>query len=139
MLELGKVLYTAKVDYTGCQDTSVARSSDGRLDIALTPMDGEGQGTNPEQLLAASWSACFYSAIRLAARKRKVKLPGTMTIGAEVDLYVFAGVPTFQVRLNVSMPAVARFLARELLDEAHETCPLSLATRGNVGVVVKLT
>ena len=139
MLALSKVLYTAKVDFRGSHDASMARSSDGRLNIAFTPLGADGEGTNSEQLLAASWSACYDGAIRAAARKRKIKLPQAMAISAEVDLTLFAGLYKFQVRLNVSMPGMARFLAQELLDEAHETCPLSVATRGNVGVVARLT
>ncbi len=139
MLALSKVLYTAKVDFSGSPDASMARSSDGRLNIAFTPRDSDGEGTNSEQLLAASWSACYDSAIRAAARKRRIRLPESMAISAEIDLTLFAGLQKFQVRLNVSMPGVTRFLAQELLDEAHETCPLSVATRGNVGVVARLS
>src|SRR5262245_65145521 len=81
-----KLLYTAKVHTTGGRDHGVARSSDGHLDVRLSTPGGAGSGTNPEQLLAAGWSACFESAMGLAARKRKVALPGDLATDAEVDL-----------------------------------------------------
>src|SRR5262249_19680794 len=91
MNQQDKVLYTAKVRTTGGPDSGAARSSDGHLDIRLSPPGGHGIGTNPEQLFAAGWSACFESAIGIAARKKKVTLPSDLAIDAEVDLSLVGG------------------------------------------------
>src|SRR6266487_1095643 len=81
-----KVLYTAKAHTTGGRDGGSSRSSDGRLDVKLSVPGGPGNGTNPEQLFAAGWSACFLGAIKLVAQKMKVKLPADVAIDPEVDL-----------------------------------------------------
>src|SRR5215475_15062664 len=85
-MQFGKVFYTARTHTVGGRDKGAARSSDGRLDIKLSVPGGPGLGTNPEQLLAAGWSACFESAMALAARRMKVALPVDLAIDAEVDL-----------------------------------------------------
>jgi Ohr subfamily peroxiredoxin len=95
-------------------------------------------GTNPEQLFAAGWSACFEGAMGLAARKMKVLLPADMAIDAEVDLCVGDGAYFLQARLNVILPGLPRDVAQALADTAHQTCPYSKATRGNIDVVVKV-
>src|SRR5262245_10074864 len=81
-----KVLYTAKTHTTGGRDGGASRTSDGRLDVKLSTPGGPGHGTNPEQLLAAGWSSCFLSAIKLIAGQKKVRLQADPTIDAEVDL-----------------------------------------------------
>ena len=134
----GKLLHTAKVRTTGGRDRGVARSSNGHLDVRLTTPGGAGSGTNPEQLFAAGWSACFESAIVLAARKRKIALPDGLAVDAEVDLNLADDGYFLRARLNVSLPGVTRDVAQALVDEAHETCPYSKATRGNVDVVINL-
>src|SRR5262245_38546972 len=128
----GKVLYTAKVRTTGGRDHGTARSSDGHLDVRLSTPGGAGSGTNPEQLFAAGWSACFESAMGVAARKRKITLPGNLAIDAEVDLNLVDGGYFLSARLNVSLPGLERDVAQALVDEAHEICPYSKATRGNI-------
>jgi lipoyl-dependent peroxiredoxin len=133
-----KVLYTAKTHTTGGRDKGVARSSDGRLEVKLSPPGSSGQGTNPEQLFAAGWSACFEGAMGLAARKRKVKLPDDTAIDAEVDLNLGDDGYFLRARLNVSMPGVARDVAQAIVDEADLTCPYSKAIHGNVDVIIKL-
>ena len=138
MRPIAKVLYTAKTHTTGGRENGIARSSDGRLDVRLSTPGSVRIGTNPEQLLAAGWSACFESAIALAARKRKIALPPDMAIDAEVDLHLDDSGNFLSARLNVSIPGVEREIARALIDEAHETCPYSKATRGNIDVVIKL-
>jgi lipoyl-dependent peroxiredoxin len=111
---------------------------DGRLDIKVSVPGGAGTGTNPEQLLAAGWSACFTSAIKIAAAKTKVRLPADLAIDAEVDLCTSGGGYLLQARLNVSLPGLEREVARALVDAAHQMCPYSKATRGNIDVAINL-
>jgi osmotically inducible protein OsmC len=132
-----KVLYTAKVHTTGGRD-GASRSSDGRLDIKHSSPGGAGLGTNPEQLFAAGWSACFEGAMGLAARKMKIALPADLAIDAEVDLCNTDGAYFLQARLNVSLPGLERDVAQALADAAHQTCPYSKATRGNIDVVINV-
>lgn len=132
-----KVLYTAKTRTTGGRDGESV-SSDGRLDIKLSSPGTAGAGTNPEQLFAAGWSACFIGAMGIAANKLKVVLPADLAVNAEVDLGT-AGVGYFlQARLNVSLPGLSKDVAQTLVDAAHQTCPYSKATRGNINVVINL-
>jgi Ohr subfamily peroxiredoxin len=133
-----KVLYTAKTHTTGGRDGGTSRTSDDRLDVKLSTPGGNGTGTNPEQLFAAGWSACFLSAIQLVAGKQKIKLPPDVAIDAEVDLGMTGDAYLLRARLNVSMPGLARVVAQSLLDEAHQTCPYSKATRGNIDVAINL-
>lgn len=137
MTQPEKVLYTAKTHTTGGRD-GASRSSDGRLDIKLSSPGTPGTGTNPEQLFAAGWSACFEGAMGLAARKMKVTLPPDLAIDAEVDLNIAGGAYFLRARLNVSLPGVAREVAQALVDAAHQTCPYSKATRGNIDVAINL-
>lgn len=133
-----KVLYTAKTHTTGGREAGASRSSDGHLDIKLSTPGTAGAGTNPEQLFAAGWSACFEGAIGLAARKRRITLPAEMAIDAEVDLCNSDGAYFLQARLNVSLPGVEREVAQALVDDAHQTCPYSKAVRGNIDVQIKV-
>jgi osmotically inducible protein OsmC len=137
MPKLEKVLYTAKVHTTGGRD-GAARSDDGRLDITLSPPGHAGNGTNPEQLFAAGWSACFIGAMGIAASKMRVTLPAERAINAEVDLGTVDGAFFLQARLNVSLPGLDRETAQALVNAAHQTCPYSKATRGNIDVVINL-
>ncbi len=137
MNQLQKVLYTGKTHTTGGRD-GVSRSSDGRLDIKLSSPGTSGAGTNPEQLFAAGWSACFIGAMGLAAGKMKIALPADLAVDAEVDLCNTDGAFTLQARLNVSLPGVAPDAARALLDMAHQTCPYSKMSRDNIAVEIKL-
>jgi osmotically inducible protein OsmC len=137
MAQLEKVLYTAKVHTTGGRD-GAAQSDDGRLDITLSPPGHAGTGTNPEQLFAAGWSACFLGAMGIAANKMKVALPSYKAINAEVDLGTSGGAFFLQARLNVSLPGLDHEIAQALVDAAHQTCPYSKATRGNIDVVINL-
>ena len=134
----GKVVYTAKTHTTGGREKGASRSSDGRLDVKLSPPGAAGAGTNPEQLFAAGWSACFESALGLAARKRKITPPADLAIVAEVDLHLANGEYFLSARLNVSLPGVDREIAKTLVKEAHEICPYSKATRGNIEVGINL-
>ena len=133
-----KVLYTAKVHTTGGRDGGASRSDDGRLDIKHSVPGSPAAGTNPEQLFAAGWSACFEGAMGLAARKMKIAIPADMAIDAEVDLCQVDGAYFLQARLNVSLPGLERDVAQALTDAAHQTCPYSKAIRGNVDVEINL-
>jgi Ohr subfamily peroxiredoxin len=95
-------------------------------------------GTNPEQLFATGWSACFESAIALAARNKKITLTADVAIDAEVDLNLSDGGYFLRARLNVSLPGVEHEVALALVDEAHQICPYSKATRGNVEVALNV-
>lgn len=133
MTKIEKVLYTGKTHTTGGRD-GFARSDDAELDVKLSPPGTAQPGTNPEQLFAAGWSACFIGAMGLAAGKRKLRLPADTAVDAEVDLGTTDGAYFLQARLNVSLPGLDAELARALVGEAHETCPYSKATRGNIHV-----
>jgi Ohr subfamily peroxiredoxin len=138
MIQLEKVIYTAKAHTTGGREGGTSRTSDGRLDVKLTVPGAKGDGTNPEQLFAAGWSSCYLSAIKHVAAKSKVKLPPDVAVDAEVDLGTTDGQYFLQARLNVSLPGIDRETAQNLVDAAHQTCPYSKATRGNINVVTSL-
>ena len=134
----GTVVYTAKTRTTGGRDHGVSRSSDGQLDVKLASPRSAGMGTNPEQLFAVGWSACFEGTIELVARKRNVAL-GEVTIDAEVDLHLADDTDYFlSARLSISIPGVERAIAQSLVQEAKLSCPYSKATRGNIDVTFNL-
>lgn len=132
-----KVLYTGKTHTTGGRE-GASKSADGRLDIQLSSPGTAGGGTNPEQLFAAGWSACFIGAIGIAAAKARVKLPADLAVDTEIDLGTTSGEYFLQARLNVSIPGVDREVAQSLVEAAHQTCPYSKATRGNINVTITL-
>ncbi|CAB3749498.1 organic hydroperoxide resistance protein [Paraburkholderia humisilvae] len=136
MSRIEKVLYTGKTHTTGGRN-GASRSSDGNLDIPLSP-PGTGTGTNPEQLFAAGWSACFIGAMRRAAAAQKVVLPHDVTVDAEIDLGMGGDDYFLQARLNVSLPGLAPEVARAVVDGAHQLCPYSKATRGNIDVTLNV-
>jgi lipoyl-dependent peroxiredoxin len=138
MTRLDKVLYTAKTHTTGGRDGGAARSLDGRLEVKLSAPGGLGNGTNPEQLFAAGWSACFISAMKVVADKMKVVLPPDAAIDAEVDVGPSGDGYAVAARLNVTLPGVERDLAQRLVDAADEVCPYSRATRDNIDVAINL-
>src|SRR5690606_22392119 len=129
--------YTARTHTTGGRD-GASRSDDGRLDIKLSSPGASGSGTNPEQLFAAGWSACFQGAMGIAAKKMQVALPTDLAIDAEVDLGTNADGYQLQARLNVSLPGLPRDVAQAVVEEAHRTCPYSKATRDNIDVAIHL-
>ncbi|CAM5767079.1 hypothetical protein LMIY3S_02041 [Labrys miyagiensis] len=137
MSKIENVLYTGKIHTTGGRE-GAASSADGRLDIRLSPPGSAGSGTNPEQLFAAGWSACFIGAMGHAARAMKVALPSDLAVDAEVDLGTGAGGYFLQARLNVNLPGLDPATARAVVDAAHQTCPYSKATRGNIDVAINL-
>jgi Ohr subfamily peroxiredoxin len=138
MTQFEKVLYTAKTHTSGGRDGGVSRSVDGRLEVKLSSPGGPGSGTNPEQLFAAGWSACFISAMKLVAGKMKVALAPDVAIDAEVDLGPTDGAYGLVARLNISVPGVERDTAQGIIEAAHEICPYSRATRGNIDVAINL-
>ena len=138
MTQIEKVLYTAKTRTIGGRENGTSRSSDGRLDVRLSTPGSARIGTNPEQLFAVGWSACFESAIAVAARQKKITLPAEVAIDAEVDLNLADGGYFISARLNVSLPGVEREIAETLVEEAEQICPYSKATRGNIDVAVNL-
>jgi len=133
----GMVVYTAKAHTIGGRECGASRSSDGRLDIKLSVPGAARIGTNPEQLFAAGWSACFESAIAVAARKRRIAVPD-VAIDAEVDLNLADGGYFLAARFNVSLPGLDRDIAKALVEEAEQICPYSRATRGNIAVTFNL-
>jgi Ohr subfamily peroxiredoxin len=135
--EIDTVLYTGKTHTIGGRNGE-SRSDDGRLDVKLSPPGSSGAGTNPEQLLAAGWSACFIGAIGKAAAALKVTLPSDVAVDAEVDLGKTENAFFLRARLNVSLPDLDPVVARALVDAAHQTCPYSKATRGNIDVTINL-
>ena len=128
------MIYTAKTHTTGGRENGVSRSSDGRLDVKLSLPGSPRIGTNPEQMFAAGWSACFEGVIGVAAHKKKIKLPADVAIDAEVDLHLDNGEYFLSARLNVSIPGIERGVAQGLVDDAKGICPYSKATRGNIAV-----
>ncbi|WP_428308515.1 organic hydroperoxide resistance protein [Lacipirellula sp.] len=137
MPHIEKVLYTAKAHTTGGRD-GASRTADGRLDIKLSSPGGPGTGTNPEQLFACGWSACFIGAMAVAAQLRKLRLPPETAIDAEVDLGMTDGGYLLRARLNVSLPGIDREIAEAIIADAHQICPYSKATRGNIDVEINL-
>lgn len=133
MTQIEKVLYTGKTHTTGGRD-GFTRSSDAELAVRLSPPGGGKAGTNPEQLFAAGWSACFIGAMGLAAGKHKLKLPTDTAVDAEVDLGTTDGAYFLQARLTVSLPGLNPELAHDIVEEAHQICPYSKAMRGNINV-----
>ena len=132
-----KVLYTARTHTVGGREGQ-SRSDDGRLDVKLDRPGAPGNGTNPEQLFAAGWSACFEGALAHVASVKKIQLPGDTAIDAEIDLRNGADGFSLAARLNISIPGIDRQVAEQLVEAAHQTCPYSKATRGNIDVELNL-
>ncbi len=133
------VRYTAKTHASGGRRGGVSHSDDGRLDVKFSAPGAPGTGTNPEQLFAAGWSACFISAMGVVARRMKVTLPTDVAVDAEIDLCNSGDLYFLRARLNVSVPGLEREVAQAIVDATHgETCAYSNATRGNVDVTVNV-
>jgi osmotically inducible protein OsmC len=136
MSNLEKVLYTARAHTTGGREGGVSRTDDGRLEVRLSVPGTTGIGTNPEQLFAAGWSSCFLSAIKLVAGQSKVTLPSNFAVDAEVDLGTDEGGYMLRARLHVHLPGLPKEVGQALADAAHQHCPYSKATRGNIDVAI---
>ena len=130
-------LYTARTHTTGGREGS-SRTDDGRLDVKLTTPGASGAGTNPEQLFAAGWSSCFIASIQAVGKELKIDVPAGVAVDAEVDLGTNEGGYLLAARLDVSLPGLAPDVARTLVDAAHQTCPYSKATRGNIDVAINV-
>lgn len=136
------VLYTANVRATGGRD-GFAKSSDGKLDVKLAmpqTMGGSGDGVNPEQLFAAGYAACFIGATRLVAGNEKIALPKDFAIDAEVSLSKSEqGNLDIGVVFNIQLPGMEIAKAEALIEKAHQVCPYSRATRGNIDVTFHIS
>ncbi|MBX5239243.1 organic hydroperoxide resistance protein [Rhizobium sp. NLR22b] len=131
---MSKVIYTGTANTTGGRD-GASRTSDGRLDVKLSPPGSSAPGTNPEQLFAAAWSACFLGAIGRAAAERQLRIPADAAVNAEIDLVSNDdGGYVLQARLNAKLPGIETDIAKSLVERAHQLCPYSKATRGNIAV-----
>jgi Ohr subfamily peroxiredoxin len=137
MASLDKVLYTARAHTTGGRD-GASRTDDGRLDVKLSSPGGSGTGTNPEQLFAAGYSACFIGAMKAVGGKLGIAVPQDVAVDAEVDLGTIPNAYGIAVRLTISLPGLEQGQARQLVDAAHQVCPYSNATRGNIDVTLSL-
>jgi lipoyl-dependent peroxiredoxin len=142
-MALDKVMYTAHATTTGGREGS-SKSDDGKLAVKLNPpkeMGGNGDGTNPEQMFAAGYSACFLGAMKFVAGAQKIAVPADTTISADVSIGPrAAGAKGFglAVAMRISIPGMERAQAEKLVQEAHEVCPYSNATRGNIDVDLKV-
>ncbi|MGK8524384.1 organic hydroperoxide resistance protein [Nocardia asteroides] len=134
-----RILYTAQALATGDGRNGHARSTDGKIDVDLSApkeMGGSGEGTNPEQLFAAGYAACFHSALRLVGKQAQANIDDS-AVGAKVGIGANdAGGFGLTVTLEVSLPHLSREDAQALADKAHQVCPYSNATRGNIDVQV---
>ena len=137
MATLDKVLYTARAHTTGGRD-GASRTDDGRLDVKLSSPGTSGTGTNPEQLFAAGYSACFIGALKAVGGMQKIAIPQDVAVDAEVDLGPITGGYGIAVRLQVHLPGMDRAAAQALVDAAHKVCPYSNATRGNIDMTLTL-
>jgi lipoyl-dependent peroxiredoxin len=134
---LDKVVYTAKTHVTGGREGE-GRSSDERVSVKLSSPGGPGTGTNPEQLFAIGYSACFMGAMKAVAPKLQLTVPQDAAVDAEVDLGPTSLGFGIAARLNISLPGLERAKAEQLVAEAHKICPYSNATRNNIDVQLKV-
>ncbi len=138
---LQNVAYTAKATATGGREGS-AKSDDGRLDVKLSTPKGlggdDGEGTNPEQLFAAGYAACFIGALQFVAGPDKISLPSDTHINSEVSIGAIEVGFAISVKLAVSLGNMDKAQAQVMVDKAHQVCPYSNATRGNIEVVLSV-
>lgn len=138
--KLDKVVYTAHAHTTGGREGRSV-TDDGLLDVKLSPpkaMGGAGTATNPEQLFAAGYSACFMGALKHVAGLKKISVPEDASIDASVDIGPIPAGFGIAVRLAINLPGMDRAVAQDLIDTAHQVCPYSNATRGNIDVALSL-
>lgn len=142
MNKLEKVLYRAEVITTGGRDTGKSASSDNKLEVRLNPpkeMGGNGEGTNPEQLFAAAYSACFLGAMKAVAGKEKITVPPETKIIGKVGIGPITHGYGLEAELVITVPGMEKSTAQDLIQKAHQVCPFSNATRGNIEVKLTLT
>ena len=135
--KIDKVIYTGKTHTTGGRE-GASQSSDGQLGIKLSTPGTKREGTNPEQLFAAGWSACFIGAMEIASKQKRIAFPADTAVDAEVDLGSGDSGYHLQARLHVSLPGLEPEVAQALVEAAHATCPYSKATHGNINVTINL-
>ena len=135
-MSIEKVVYTAHATSTGGRDGN-SKTDDGKLQVKLAPpkeMGGNGDGTNPEQLFAAGYSACFLGALKFTAGQQKVSLPSAVSISADIGIGQIPGGFGIQAALTINVPGMDHAAAVALVEAAHKVCPYSNATRGNIDV-----
>lgn len=141
-MALEKVVYTAHATSIGGRGDGTARSSDGHLEVKLAhpkEMGGNGQGTNPEQMFAAGYSSCFLGAMKFVAGQQKLSLPRETSIAAEVDFGPRVGGGFgVAVRMTINAPGMDTAKVQEIVTAAHQVCPYSHATRGNIDVTLSV-
>ena len=130
--KLEKILYTAKAHTTGGRDGGSSRTDDGKLQVTLSDPGRAGEGTNPEQLFAVGWSACFLSAVKLLGGKKRLSLSPDLAVDTEIDLGLIHGIHRIAARLNVHLPGMDYETAQSLVEAASHICPYSLVTSGNI-------
>ncbi|UNK48564.1 Ohr family peroxiredoxin [Lysobacter sp. S4-A87] len=149
MSRIEKVLFTGKTHTAATPRDAASRSAHGRLDIKTS---ASGSGTSQEQVFAAAlahptaeqlfagaWSACYISAIGVAAQQKKIELPPDLAVDLEIDLGQTGSAYFIEARFNVIVPGMDRAVAEGLVHEAHEICPYSKAIKGNIDVGVNVT
>ena len=139
-MSIEKVVYTAHATSTGGRDGG-SKTDDGKLQVKLAvpkEMGGNGDGTNPEQLFAAGYSACFIGAMKAVGGKMKLSVPADTSITADVGIGPIPAGFSIQVTLNITIPGMEKAQAEALVAAAHQVCPYSNATRGNIDVTLNL-
>jgi Ohr subfamily peroxiredoxin len=141
MNKIEKVLYRATATSTGGR-TGTSKSSDGVLDLTLTtPRElggAGGPGTNPEQLFAAGYSACFLGAMKAVGARQKIKVPDDTSITATVGIGAIPQGFGIEVKMDIHIPGMDKAAAQALVEAAHQVCPYSNATRGNIEVTLNV-
>lgn len=137
-MSLEKVLYTAHATVTGGRQGNARGATGLELELSLPKEMGGagGAGTNPEELFAAGYAACFMGALKLVAGREKIAIPADTSIESEVGIGPQGGGFGIQAALRVRIPGLAQERAQELIEKAHQVCPYSNATRGNIDVVL---
>lgn len=135
-----EAIYTAKAVVSGGRD-GTARTEDGQLELKLAlpkQMGGKGDGTNPEELFAAGYAACFIGALKVVAAQAKQKLPESLRIESQVGLGKVGAGYGINAALDVFLPEMDEAVAQQLVNQAHQVCPYSNATRGNIDVTLSV-
>ncbi len=142
-MSLDKKLYTAEVRVTGGRENGTAKSNDEQLDLRIgspKELGGDGNsGTNPEQLFAAGYAACFIGAMRVVAGRMKVNIPEDLHIDSKVSLGVVGEAYGIDAALHVTLPGMEQGVAEQLVEASHQVCPYSNATRGNIDVSLEVS
>lgn len=133
-----EIICTARVHTAGGRYGGKSRSDDGRLELEYINPGRSGPGTNPEQLFAAGWSACFAGATQIAARRRNISLPAGLAVDAEVDICYADDSYSLRARMRITLQGLDRAVALLIIDDARRTCPYTKAIRGNIPTEIDL-